>query len=270
MYIQNKPRWQIKENQVTNEKLYLNRRKFIKNSSSILGSTSLLYNFLSKDLNATQNNENILNIDELKKIYLKERLSVKKKFFSNYSGIENSKQNSNLIDKIIKKIFFILNKKNKKNFENFSVTAVGGYGRKQLAPYSDIDLLFIYNSKDLEEIEKLVKEFLYPLWDLGLKVGYAVRSLKESIIFSEKDHIIKTTMLDVRLICGSKNLFDKLLKNYFKKIKENKKKFIKEKIKEREQRIKAIGFDYFRNEPNLKGSEGSLRDLNLINWCMLM
>ena len=90
------------------------------------------------------------------------------------------------------------------------------------------------------------------MWDLGLKVGYAVRSLKESIIFSEKDHIIKTTMLDVRLICGSKNLFDKLLKNYFKKIKENKKKFIKEKIKEREQRIKAIGFDYFRNEPNLK------------------
>ena len=214
------------------------------------------------------NNENILNIDELKKIYLKERLSAKKNFFSNYSGIENNKQNSNLIDKIIKKIFFVLNKKNKKNFENFSVTAVGGYGRKQLAPYSDIDLLFIYNSKDLEEIEKLVKEFLYPLWDLGLKVGYAVRSLKESIIFSEKDHIIKTTMLDVRLICGSKNLFDKLLKNYFKKIKENKKKFINEKIKEREQRIKAIGFDYFRNEPNLKGSEGSLRDLNLINWCI--
>ena len=75
-------------------------------------------------------------------------------------------------------------------------------------------------------------------------------------------------MLDVRLICGSKNLFNKLFKNNFKKIKENKKKFIKEKIKEREQRIKAIGFDYFRNEPNLKGSEGSLRDLNLINWCI--
>ena len=58
MYIQNKPRWQIKENQVTNEQLYLNRRKFIKNSSSILGSTALLYNFFSKDLNAIQNNEN--------------------------------------------------------------------------------------------------------------------------------------------------------------------------------------------------------------------
>ena len=139
---------------------------------------------------------------------------------------------------------------------------------RQLAPYSDIDLLFIYDFKDLEVIEKIVKEFLYPLWDLGLKVGYAVRSLKESIIFSEKDQIIKTTMLDIRLICGSKNLFDKLLENFFKKIKDKKKEFIKEKIEEREQRIKAIGFDYFRNEPNLKGSEGSLRDLNLINWCI--
>ena len=103
---------------------------------------------------------------------------------------------------------------------------------------------------------------------LGLKVGYAVRSLKRiNSFFSEKDHIIKATMLDVRLICGCKNLFDKLLKDYFKKIKKIK-KFINEKIEEREQRIKAIGFDYFRNEPNLKGSEGSLRDLNLINWCI--
>ena len=213
-------------------------------------------------------NENISDINELKNIYTKERKFIKDSFFLNYSGIKNNKQNSNLIDKIIKKIFFIQKGKNKRNFEKFCITAVGGYGRRQLAPYSDIDLLFIYDSKNLETIEKIVKEFLYPLWDLGLKVGYAVRSLKESIIFSEKDQIIKTTMLDVRLICGSKNLFDKLLLNFFKKIKERTREFINEKIKEREHRIKAIGFDYFKNEPNLKGSEGSLRDLNLINWCL--
>ena len=161
-------------------------------------------------------NENISDINELKNIYT-ERKFIKDSFFLNYSGIKNNKQNSNLIDKIIKKIFFIQNKKNKKRFEEFSVIAVGGYGRKQLAPYSDIDLLFIYDFKNLEAIEKIVKEFLYPLWDLGLKVGYAVRSLKESIIFSEKDQIIKTTMLDARLICGSKNLFNKLLINFLKK-----------------------------------------------------
>ena len=70
MYIQNKPRWQIKENQVTNEQLYLNRRKFIKNSTSILGSTALLYNFLGKDLNATQKNDNFLKFQINKKYHI--------------------------------------------------------------------------------------------------------------------------------------------------------------------------------------------------------
>ena len=214
------------------------------------------------------NNENIINIKDLKKNYFQARESIRKSFFSNYSGIKNNKQNSDLIDKIISKIFFKIEKKNKKIFKKLSITAVGGYGRKQLAPYSDIDLLFIHDLENLEIVEEIVKEFLYPLWDLGLKIGYAVRSLKESITFSEKDQIIKTTMLDIRLICGSKDLFDKLLGNFFEKIKDKTNEFINEKIEEREQRIKEIGFDYFKNEPNLKGSEGSLRDLNLINWCI--
>jgi hypothetical protein len=70
MYIQNKPRWQIKENQVTSEQLYLNRRKFIKNSFSILGSTAFLYNFLGKDLNATQKNEYFLKFQINKKYHI--------------------------------------------------------------------------------------------------------------------------------------------------------------------------------------------------------
>ena len=90
-------------------------------------------------------------------------------------------------------------------------------------------MLFIHDSENLEIIEEIIKVFLYPLWDLGLKIGYAVRSLKESIIFSEKDQIIKTTMLDIRLICGSKDLFDKLLGNFFEKIKDKTNEFINEK-----------------------------------------
>ena len=94
MYIQNKPRWQIKENQVTNEKLYFNRRKFIKNSSSILGSTALLYYFLSKDLNATQNNENILKFQINKKYHIlsnitPENLSTKYNNFFEFGSTKN-------------------------------------------------------------------------------------------------------------------------------------------------------------------------------------
>ena len=117
------------------------------------------------------NNENIINIKDLKKNYFQARESIRKSFFSNYSGIKNNKQNSDLIDKIISKIFFKIEKKNKKIFKKFSITAVGGYGRKQLAPYSDIDLLFIHDLENLEIVEEIVKEFLYPLWDLGLKIG---------------------------------------------------------------------------------------------------
>ena len=94
MYIQNKPRWQIKENQVTNEQLYFNRRKFIKNSSSILGSTALLYNFLGKDLNATQKNEYFLKFQINKKYHIlsditPENLSTKYNNFFEFGSTKN-------------------------------------------------------------------------------------------------------------------------------------------------------------------------------------
>ena len=94
MYIQKKPRWQIKENQVTNEQLYLNRRKFIKNSSSILGSTVLLYNFLGKYLSATQKNENYLKFQINKKYQnlldiTPENLSTKYNNFFEFGSTKN-------------------------------------------------------------------------------------------------------------------------------------------------------------------------------------
>ena len=94
MYIQNKPRWQIKENEVTNEQLYLNRRKFIKNSTSILGSTALLYNFLGKDLNATQKNDNFLKFQINKKYHIlsnitPENLSTKYNNFFEFGSTKN-------------------------------------------------------------------------------------------------------------------------------------------------------------------------------------
>ena len=94
MYIQNKPRWQIKENQVTNEQLYLNRRKFIKNSTSILGSTALLYNFLGEDLNATQKNDNFLKFQINKKYHIlsditPENLSSKYNNFFEFGSTKN-------------------------------------------------------------------------------------------------------------------------------------------------------------------------------------
>ncbi len=208
-------------------------------------------------------------IEPLKNDFEKKRIEIKKKFFKKCSGKGNCEENSKAVDSLIRGLFNEIKKRPEKITKNFLVCAVGGYGRKQLAPFSDIDLLFIYYGKnETEKLEKFVKFFLYPLWDLKLKIGYAVRSSKEVIEFSKKDHVIKTSMLDARIIIGSRVIFKKLMEQYFQYVAKNSRVFLSEKINERIKKINKINYDFFRNEPNIKESEGSIRDLNLIIWCL--
>ena len=207
-------------------------------------------------------------IESIKKEFDREKKKIRENFFKNNNGIKNSNENSDLIDKVIRKIFFVLEKK--EDFEKeIVICAVGGYGRRQLSPFSDVDLLFGYNKKiNTKTIEKIVQFFLYPMWDMGLKVGYAVRNFEEIVYFSKKDHVIKTSLLDARLICGPLVFFSQIMNSVFKEISKKTDSFIKQKIDERKENIIKIGFDYFRNEPNIKESEGSLRDINLIYWSL--
>ena len=208
-------------------------------------------------------------INKLKNKFKKQQLENQKKFFKNISGKSNCIENTKTVDSLIQSLFNLLGKKSKQNLKDLLICAVGGYGRKQLAPFSDIDLLFIYRQKgNLIQIKKLIQIILYPLWDLKLNVGYAVRSYREVIEFSKKDHVIKTSMLDARLVCGSSIIFKNLMKDYFDFVSKNSRVFLSEKINERNNKIKQIGFDYFRNEPNVKEGEGSIRDLNLIIWSL--
>ena len=188
-------------------------------------------------------------INKLKNKFKKEQLENQKKFFKNISGKSNCIENTKTVDSLIQSLFNLLGKKSKQNLKDLLICAVGGYGRKQLAPFSDIDLLFIYRQKgNLIQIKKLIQIILYPLWDLKLNVGYAVRSYREVIEFSKKDHVIKTSMLDARLVCGSSIIFKNLMKDYFDFVSKNSRVFLSEKINERNNKIKQIGFDYFRNE----------------------
>ena len=97
--------------------------------------------------------------------------------------------------------------------------------------------------------KKLVELFLFPLWDLGLNIGYAVRNVEESIRLSKKDHVIQTSMLDARNICGSKILFNELQKNFRADIVKYGDKLLRNKLDERNKRIIEVGYDYFKNEP---------------------
>ena len=128
-----------------------------------------------------------LEIEKLKKIFLKKRNVIKKRFYLEKKAIKTCKKISQITDEFLISIFNFYAKKNKEISEMISVCAVGGFGRKVLAPFSDLDILILYsNSTDLKKIDKFIRFFIYPLWDLNLKVGYAVRSENQAIELSTK------------------------------------------------------------------------------------
>ena len=88
------------------------------------------------------------------------------------------------------------------NRNPFAIIALGGYGRGEQCIHSDVDLLFLFKKKIPKKAESLIQEVVYPLWDIGLEVGYAIRSLKECIRLAGKDYEVLTSLMDSRLICG--------------------------------------------------------------------
>ena len=100
---------------------------------------------------------------------------------------------------------------NESSFGNFAIVALGGYGRHELAPNSDIDILFLYQGrKDAERASKLSEAILYLLWDVGFQVGHSVRSLSESISIAREDIVSRNSMIDARLLWGSVEVFEML------------------------------------------------------------
>ena len=89
----------------------------------------------------------------------------------------------------------------------YAFIALGGYGRQEQCVYSDVDLLFLFKQKVPDEAESLIREIVYPLWDIGLDVGYATRSIKECLSLARKDFEVMTSLLDALFICGMSPLF---------------------------------------------------------------
>ena len=93
----------------------------------------------------------------------------------------------------------------------YAVIALGGYGREEQCIYSDVDLLFLFEKSVPEDAEALVREIIYPLWDIGLDVGYATRSIKESVNLALEEIEVLTSLLDARFICGMSPLYSALM-----------------------------------------------------------
>ena len=151
--------------------------------------------------------------------------------------------------------------------DHLALLAVGGYGRGQLAPYSDVDLLFLRIGRDKSLQDQAVEEVLYILWDLGLKVGQAVRTPKECLRLAAEDFTILTCLIEMRLIRGSRQGFIALRRDVDRRLLPPRRHaFVAAKMAERELRHKRHGQSGYVLEPNVKESKGGLRDLHTLSW----
>ena len=151
--------------------------------------------------------------------------------------------------------------------ERMAVVATGGYGRGLLAPGSDIDLLFLLPYKQTDWGESVVEHVLMVLWDLGLKVGHATRTVEQCLKLAHADMTIRTAVLDARLILGDRGLFDALERRFAAEVvKGTSPAFIEAKLAERDSRHKRAGESRYLVEPNIKDGKGGLRDLHTLYW----
>jgi len=149
----------------------------------------------------------------------------------------------------------------------YAFIALGGYGRQEQCVYSDVDLLFLFKQSVPDEAESLIREIVYPLWDIGLDVGYATRSIKECLSLARKDFEVMTSLLDARFICGMSPLYSELMQQLQEKIiKKDRKKIIDRLVESSNERHIRFGDSTYRLEPNLKEGQGGLRDYHAILW----
>lgn len=151
--------------------------------------------------------------------------------------------------------------------ESLSLLAVGGCGRAEMAPNSDIDLLFLTPYKVTARTESVIESMLYMLWDLHLKVGYSCRTIRDCIRLGREDFTIRTSLLEHRFLEGDRALADDLTYRLKKELfKGTAAEFIEAKLTERSRRHKKQGGQRYMVEPNVKEGKGGLRDLQSLYW----
>lgn len=151
--------------------------------------------------------------------------------------------------------------------QRLTLIAVGGYGRGEMAPHSDVDIAFITPAKGTPWCEQVIEAILYYLWDLGLKVGHSSRSLDEMVRMARHDLTIRTAILEGRYLWGDQALYDEASRRFWSEVVPGSEaQFVAEKLDEREQRHKRMGDSRYVVEPNVKDGKGGLRDLQTLYW----
>ncbi|MGD1871326.1 MAG: [protein-PII] uridylyltransferase [Neomegalonema sp.] len=191
---------------------------------------------------------------------------------SRAGGLMVARSYAFLIDNIVRTAFtFVVERQfplaNPTKAEQSAVAAVGGYGRGEMAPFSDVDLLFLTPYKQTAWGESVIEATLYLLWDLSLKVGHATRTPDDCLRLGAQDLTIRTSLLEKRFVAGSAELLAELDQRLWDKLfLKTGPDFVAAKLDERDARHRRNGGSRYLLEPNVKESKGGLRDLQTLFW----
>ncbi len=203
----------------------------------------------------------------------KRRSEIRARFDVSQSGRAVAMETRTLTDEIVRGVYsfasdYLYPLSNPSTGEVLTLAAVGGYGRGELAPQSDIDLLFLLPYKLTPRSEQVIETVLYFLWDLGFKVGHATRSLDDCMRLARGDLTICTSLLESRWIQGDVDLFQDFKRRFLREVARPKgaARFVEAKLRERARRHERHGGSRYSLEPNIKEGKGGLRDLHTMYW----
>lgn len=204
--------------------------------------------------------------DQLRTIYTNKRKEIRRFHQEGGGGLQVVRALSDLADSLLLKGFQKINPRLAQEW-NGCLIALGGYGRQELSPYSDIDLMFLYRKGEVKEAEAAASEIICLLWDLGYKVGHSTRTVEETVELSRQDPMIATSLLEARFLHGDRTLFKRFHSAFFLKvIDKNIKRILTDLIGDREGGRAEYGATPYLLEPNLKQSPGGLRDIHHLKW----
>ncbi len=197
--------------------------------------------------------------------------AIKEDFFNDPSGMKTTQAYTLLVDNTIASIYKTFRdeypSKKSSTVPSLSIIAVGGYGRGELNIHSDIDILFLYETKADPFVDFLLNNVLSLLWDIGLEVGHSFRTINDCLTMARKDIKSLTALMESRLISGDNKLYSKFqsaMKKYLHKKEAH--RFIFEHIHAKKSSDSKNNHSIFSSEPNIKESPGGLRDIHCALW----
>ncbi|MFQ5598229.1 MAG: [protein-PII] uridylyltransferase [Nitrospiria bacterium] len=207
-------------------------------------------------------------ISALRPIYQEKYNKIKTYHQQGGGGLQVVKALSDLADQLLLKGFQLIDPLLAQQWGG-TLVAVGGYGRQELSPGSDIDLMFLFpeGGGKSDQDETVASDLLHLLWDLGYKVGHSTRTVEESVVLARQDPLIATSLLESRFLHGNRTLFKRFHETFFSKVVQKTLKSTLESLQEgREKGRLEYGATPYLLEPNLKQSPGGLRDIHTLKW----